>query len=138
MRSDVTPRVPDPIGLHAEFYRHARSGRLHLQRCTRCEAFQHPPRHCCPRCGSSSWTWEPIGGEGTLYSWTVTHVPFDRGWAPAVPYVTAVIELSEGVRLIGSLEVTDVGLLRIGSPLEVFPLPLGDEFALLELRPTGG
>lgn len=127
----VVPRVPILKGLNAEFYEHARSGRLHVQRCIRCGHFQHPPRHLCRRCSAHTMAWAPVEHVGTLYSWAVTHFPFDRGWAPAIPYTTGVIELREGVRLVAALG-SDVAL-RLGLPVRVVLTPHGDDFVLLSL-----
>jgi uncharacterized OB-fold protein len=137
MSTAPTPRIPSLQGLHAEFYRQALGGTLHVQRCDDCDAYQHPPRYRCTWCGSPDVTWQPVTGDGHLYSWTVTHVPFDRGWAPAIPYATGLVELDEGVRLIGSLGQLDPALLRIGLPVTTELRPMDDDFVFLEFRPRG-
>ena len=111
------PRAPSPEGLNLEFYEHAASGTVHLQQCTACRRFRHPPRYLCAWCGSPEYQWTPSRGEGQLYTWTVTHFPFDRGWAEELPYATAVVELEEGVRLIGSPDGVETRDLRPGLPL---------------------
>lgn len=100
----VEPRAPTPEGLNAEFYEQAAGGVLHLQQCTECLRLRHVPRYLCPACFSGSYQWTPSPGRGRLYSWTVTHFPYDRGWAAGLPYATVVVELDEGVRVIGSFD----------------------------------
>ena len=109
-----SPRAPTPEGLNLEFYQRAAQGVLHLQRCDECGRFRHPPRYMCPSCGSPSYSWVPSTAEGSLFSWTVTHFPFDRGWAEELPYATLVVELDEGVRVIGALSGLDHAELRPG------------------------
>ena len=73
--------VPDPDGRNADFYRFAASGRLHLQQCTSCNPYYHPPRYLCRECGSGDLEFVPSEGHGRIFSWTVTHRPVDPGWA---------------------------------------------------------
>ena len=127
------PRIPTPEGLNAEFYAQAQGGVLHLQECSDCGLVRHPPRYHCSACASPRYRWSPSTGRGQLYSWTVTHMPYDRGWADEIPYVTGVIELDEGVRLVGSVEGLSVGDLRIGLPLTTRLTPYGPEFSFLTL-----
>jgi|HubBroStandDraft_6_1064221.scaffolds.fasta_scaffold382222_2 uncharacterized OB-fold protein len=111
------PRAPTPEGLNLEFYEHAASGMLHLQQCTECGRFRHPPRYYCPYCFSPSYRWTPSAGAGRLFSWTITHFPFDRGWAEDLPYVTVVVELEEGTRVIGAFDGDADADLRVGLDL---------------------
>ena len=131
------PRIPTPEGLNAEFYARAQDGVLHLQQCSDCGLVRHPPRYHCPRCASARFGWRPSAGQGRLFSWTVTHMPFDRGWAEEIPYVTGVLELDDGIRLVGSVEGVAVDELRIGLPLAVEVTPLEPEFSFLAFHPLG-
>ena len=130
------PRVPTPEGLNADFYEQAADGVLHLQRCAACGTFRHPPRYYCAACGSGEVEWAPSSGRGRLVSWTVTHFPFDRGWADDLPYATVVVELEEGVRLIGALEGLDPGELAPGAPLVASLEPMGETFVFITFRPA--
>ena len=134
--SMVQPRLPDPEGPNADFYKHAATGKLHLQRCSRCRAYQHPPRYLCRACRCSDLDWVPVEGVGTLYSWTVSHFPFDRGWAAGMPYTTGVAELPEGVRLVAALDPAVEP--RTDLPVRVELSPQGDGVVLLSLVPVAG
>src|SRR5581483_11385459 len=106
MTKPATPRgkyVPPPDGLHAEFFARSAEGRLHLQRCSNCGVYRHPPTYHCPDCSSPQWAWTPSEGVGSLFSWTVSHRAYDTAWKDDVPWVTAIIELDEGPRLVGGL-----------------------------------
>lgn len=128
------PRIPTPEGLNAEFYEQAQGGVLHLQQCSDCGVVRHPPRYHCGRCNSGRYQWSPSSGRGHLYSWTVTHLAFDRGWAEDIPYVTGVVELEEGVRLIGSIDGLAAEELQLGLPLTTKLSPHGPDFTFLSLQ----
>lgn len=129
--STVTPREPGADGLNGEFYTLAATGKIHLQRCSGCGHIQHPPRHRCRACLSEDLAWVRTDGMGTLYSWTTTYFAYDRGWAPAVPYCTGVVELPEGVRLIAAM---GMGIEpRLDMPVQVVTAPTGEGHVLLSI-----
>lgn len=136
--SEAPPRmIPDPDGRNADFYRHLASGRLHVQCCADCARALHPPRYSCPGCGSTALRFVPGSGRGRIFSWTVTHRPVDPGWAAELPYATVVVEVEEGVRLVGAWRgPTDA--LAIDLPVEAEVEPVGDAFAFLWFRPVDG
>jgi uncharacterized OB-fold protein len=84
------------------FWASARAEALSIQFCTRCERFYFYPRPFCPRCWSSEVEWRPVSGRGRVASYNVV-----RRAAPGVeedvPYVVALVELDEGVRLMSHI-----------------------------------
>jgi uncharacterized OB-fold protein len=54
-----------------------------------------------------------------LFTYTVVARALHPAFAQAVPYAAAVIELEEGVRLLGNVVDCPPGELRIGMPLRV-------------------
>jgi uncharacterized OB-fold protein len=128
--------VPTPVGLNAEFYALAAQGTLHLQRCAACGRWRHPPRFLCAGCGSGSWRWEPASGRGTVFSWTVTHQALDPAFADALPYAVVVVELEEGVRLVGNLVGAAPSVLRLDLPVVVDLDRRSDDVALVDFRPA--
>lgn len=134
--ADGPPRIiPDPDGRNADFYRLLASGRLHVQHCDDCGRALHPPRFGCPGCGSESLNFVPSAGRGRLFSWTVTHRPVDPGWAMHLPYATVVVEMEEGVRLVGAWRGTNEQL-ALDLPVVVEVEPAGERFAFLWFRPA--
>jgi len=128
--------VPDPDGLNADFYRHLARGRIHFQRCVACATIQHPPRYRCASCGGAESDWVASTGSGRVFSWTVTHRAVDPGWAAEIPYATLVVEMDEGVRVVGALRgLAPAGLaldLRVVAEIE----PVSDAFAFIHFRPA--
>jgi len=86
---------------HEAFWKAARDGVLVVQRCGSCGHHQFYGRSFCLRCDSDSVAWTPVGGGGTVYSATRVR----RSWMPhvEVPYIVAVVELDEGVRLVTNI-----------------------------------
>lgn len=133
--ADRPPRlIPDPDGLNAEFYRRLAGGRIHFQRCAGCQKLHHPPRYRCSSCGSEAHTWSPASGRGAVFSWTVTHRAFDPGWAHEIPYATLVVEMDEGLRLVGALRDWPASKLTLGLPVAAEVEPLSDRFGLIHFR----
>lgn len=124
--------VPKPEGMALEFHRACVStGLLHLQRCSDCDEFRHPPRWYCPKCHSKSYDFVPVSGEGTIYSMVINHYSVDRGWADDVPYTSAVVQLTEGPRVVGHLRDVEPGGAGLGQPVQVVVEPRGEDFAFL-------
>lgn len=69
---------------------------------------------------------EPVSGEGTVYSFTVNHQP----WLPHLtePFAVIVVELDEqpGLRFVSRIVNTAVDDVAIGMRVRVHFAPLGD------------
>ncbi|MCA1831589.1 MAG: Zn-ribbon domain-containing OB-fold protein [Actinomycetota bacterium] len=97
------PPVPLPDDDSAPFWKAAARHELVLQRCAACGAYRHPPRPMCPSCLSMESVWVPASGHGRVWSWVVVHPPVLPAFAEKTPYNVAVIELDEGVRMVGNV-----------------------------------
>jgi uncharacterized OB-fold protein len=129
--------LPGGDGLGGEFYEHAaRTGVLHLQRCSACRVWRHPPRIRCAACGSDAWSWDPVAGTGRLFTWTVTHRPTDPAFAADLPYVVAVVELDEGPRVVGNVLGLAPGDLQLDLPVQVVLDRRSDTVALVDFAPV--
>jgi uncharacterized protein len=87
---------------------------------------QHPP---VPALGQDPA--EPIdyvvsSGRGTVFSFVVHHAPKVPG--RTLPFVIALVELEEGVRMLGELRGVDPGEVQIGMPVQAtyIDFPAGD------------
>jgi uncharacterized OB-fold protein len=97
---DYLKPVPAPDPDSAPFWAGCREHRLLLQRCAACGAFRYPPGPVCPHCRARESAWVQSEGRGRVYSWiVVTHPVPKEVYAADVPYVVALIELDEGVRI---------------------------------------
>jgi uncharacterized protein len=74
-------------------WRSGADGILRIARCQSCAYYLHPPRPACPRCYGQTVNFEPVSGEGVVYSWTINRYQWTAQMMP--PYVLAEVELVE-------------------------------------------
>ncbi len=128
--------LPNPAGLNADFYRiAAEAGTINIQSCNDCSVFRHPPRFRCAECGSDAWSWSPTSMRGVVWSWTITHRAIDPAFAEQLPYAVVVVELEEGVRVVGNLRSIEISELRIGLPVAVLLDIRSEALALIDFIP---
>ena len=134
--SRVTRPVPVPNPWTKPFWEAARRGVLELQRCQACGHFQHPPYATCTKCVSVDLKFEPVGGGGTIYAYTIMYHTGDKRFAPAVPYASIIVELDQapGALLAGNLLGSPHGEAKVGRRVEVIFERLDDEITLPQFR----
>jgi uncharacterized protein len=117
------------------FYDGLERHELLIQRCRHCDRLRNPPGPRCPGCGSTEWDAVRSTGEGKLYSYTVHHHPPLPGFE--TPHPIGVVELTEGVRLLGGMDGTPLAEIEIGMPLEIEFLRRGEVASFRFRRPAG-
>jgi uncharacterized OB-fold protein len=102
-------------------------------RCKKCGALSVPPRSICIKCYSSQMDWVEIKGKGKLAAFTCISVgpPFmiAEGYDRKRPYVSGVVALEEGTRVVARIEGVDGSkpeTIKIGAPLQVEFLHRGE------------
>jgi len=95
------PISPSPDA--APFWAAAARHELLLPYCAPCAGHFFYPRAFCPSCGSRSVEWRPVSGRGTLYTFCIQYRSNLPGFVDAGPFVTAIVELAEGPRLMSLL-----------------------------------
>lgn len=109
---------------------------LYFQRCRDCGTKRLYPRAVCPVCLSSRVEWVQASGQGTVYSFTVTHQNQAPGFREELPYALAVVELAEGPRLMTNVVGCAPDAVRIGMAVEVVFEDVTPEITLPKFRPT--
>ncbi|AHH96489.1 OB-fold domain-containing protein [Kutzneria viridogrisea] len=109
------------------FWQGTKLGELRVQRCSACGVVRHPPGPMCPRCNALDPGYVVATGLGEVFSYVVHHHPPVPG--RELPYVVALVELSEGVRMLGELVGVPPDEVRVGLPVRVGFRPVG-EFVL--------
>ncbi|MBZ6377122.1 hypothetical protein B5C34_06510 [Pacificimonas flava] len=127
------PCPQDPV--EQEFWKRCQDGSLHFQQCGECATFRHLPRYMCARCGSPEFSWQRSSGKGTLFTWTVTHQALHPAFADDIPFIAAVVELEEGVRMATRLIDCDPDGLELDLPVTLDFEPVGTDFRLPVFRP---
>ena len=108
---------PVPDADTQPFWDAAAEQRLVVQRCGSCDRWIWQPRPLCPACHLPDPQWIEVTGDGVVTSWTVVHPPVLPAWADDVPFTILLVELAEGVRMIGRLVDAQPSVLAIGSPV---------------------
>ncbi|MCB0219977.1 MAG: OB-fold domain-containing protein [Chrysiogenetes bacterium] len=90
-------------GTGTPFWDATREKRLVLQWCKACDRAIFYPRDFCPNCLGEELVWEDAKGTGVVYALSVMHKPGNPLMAQRVPYIVAIIELAEGVRMLSTV-----------------------------------
>jgi len=118
---------PDAYLPTQDFWAAANDGKLLLQYCKDTNQYQWYPKPVSIYSGSRNWEWREASGKGTLYSWTNTFSPWP-GHKDRVPYLCAIVELEEGVRMVTNLVNCNADDLHDGMALQLTWDRLNDEF----------
>ena len=132
--------LPTPDPLTAPFWDSLRQHAMQLQRCASCDQFVYYPRPVCPACGSDYLVWTPVSGRGVVHAFTIPHRHPDPAFAARLPYVVALVELDEGVRMLANLvdvEPTPEAV-RVGLPVELVYDDRTEQITLPAFRPAPG
>ena len=107
---------------------------LFLQRCRPCGHLRFYPRALCPYCLSPAVEFTRASGRGTVYSFTVTYQNQAPGFRDELPYVMAIVELSEGPRLLTNIVDSKPDDVAIGMPVEVVFEDVDESVAIPKFR----
>jgi uncharacterized OB-fold protein len=80
--------------------------------------------------------WMVASGKGAIYSYVVYHVAFHKAFQNDLPYVTAVVELEEGPRMLSNIVSCAPHELSCDMPVEVVWEKVSREFTLPKFRPV--
>jgi uncharacterized OB-fold protein len=138
MSQAATKPVPVQDEISAPFFNGAREGKLILQHCSGCDRWSFPVRERCPHCFAARLEWRQASGRGTLYTFTVMHQVMNPGFASAVPYNVAQVDLEEGVRMVSNVVGIRNDALRVGMKLEAVFEDGGEGISLPKFRPVAG
>jgi uncharacterized OB-fold protein len=128
--------IPGVSPLTEPYWAGAQRGELLLQRCAGCRRVWHPPLPRCPVCHSEDITWQAASGRGTVYTFTVVYHATHVALAEKVPYITALIQLQEGPRVLTNLRNCSEAEAHVGMPVRLIFEPLTDEITLPQFEPV--
>jgi uncharacterized OB-fold protein len=116
--TEYTKPLPLPDGDTKPYWDAAKEHRLLIKRCQDCQTAIFYPRSICPNCMSDRVDWVEASGRGTIYSYTVVHRAPPQ-FVQDAPYVVALIDLAEGVRMMSNVVGAAPSDVKIGAPVEV-------------------
>jgi len=121
----------------AFFWAGTAAGELRIQRCGSCGALRHPPGPMCPACGEpSGGGYVVAAGTGEVFSYVVHHYPAVPG--KKLPMVVALVQLPEGVRMVGEMPGVRPDQVRVGLPVRATFVRVDDDLTLPAWRPAEG
>ena len=132
--SEYVKPLPKPTETSRPFWDAAKQHRLQLQHCGACGSFIYYPRDRCPQCLSETLEWRPVSGKGKVYSYTVVRRASVRSFGDK-PYVLAIVELDEGVRLTTNIEAGPESI-KVGMPVTVAFDDVTPERTLVKFKPA--
>jgi len=116
--------LPVVTEIDREFWEGAQNNKLLFQKCLDCNRFQFFPRPVCVDCFGMNLVWEESRGVGTIYAFSLAR------WSPiplykkkleetGKPYILAMIDLDEGVRMITRVIGCELDEVKEGMRVEV-------------------
>jgi uncharacterized OB-fold protein len=130
----TTIPLPEVSPLTAPFWAACREGVLTVQECRRCGHRTFPPEVFCARCLSPDLVWRPSSGEGVLRSYSVVWRAAQPAFA--VPYLAAIVALSDGWCMFTNLVDCPVERAAIGMPVAVRFVTRSPEITLPYFAPA--
>jgi uncharacterized OB-fold protein len=131
----MATRLAPTISPDTEFFWNGlREHKLLIQRCASCGALRNPPRPMCPKCNSLDWDTIESSGRGSVYSFVMPHHPQFPFFT--YPYIVALVQLSEDVRLVSNRCEIAPEDVAVGMPVEVFYQSFDNDLVLHQFRPA--
>lgn len=127
--------LPDPDATERPFYAAAAEGELRFQQCPACGHRQFYPRALCTACGATP-EWVTASGRGVVYTFTILRQFHAEHFRDELPYVVAMIELEEGVKMFGTITDCDPASVCIGMALEAYAVEVEAGVAIPFWRPV--
>lgn len=128
--------VPTASPETVPYWEAAGRGELLIRRCDACGHHQAPDLPACIRCGETETSWVTAEGDGTIVSFVTYRRSYHPAYADDLPYVVALIELVEGVRMVSNILGRKPEDVRCGLPVTV-EFEQRDEQAVPQFRVTG-
>ena len=127
--------IPAPDALERPFFEAAARGELLYQRCPACSHVQFYPRAVCTACGADP-AWAQASGRGAVHTYTVVRQNGMPPFKDELPYVVAMVELPEGVRMMGNVTGVRAEDVHVGLALEAYAVEFEPGLALPFWRPA--
>lgn len=105
-----TSSVQSEVGPEKTYFDALARGVWQIQSCQQCGRAVFYPRNVCPYCGGDRLDWFTPSGKGTVYSASTIYRAPEAGG----DYNVSLIDLDEGVRLMGGVEGCPPADVKIG------------------------
>ena len=127
---------PENRGLTAPFWEAAKRHELVCQRCRQCANWIFYPREQCPTCFSTDLEWAPVSGNGRVFAYTIVYQPANPAFGPDAPFVYAIVQLDEGVRMPTNIVECELESVHVDMPVTVVFDDVSPEWTLVKFKPV--
>lgn len=118
-----------------EFWKATRKGKLLIQHCNDCNSNIFFPKKVCPECWSENMGWIESSGKANVYTYTVMLDMVEPKFMGDLPYVIAMVDLDEGIRMTTRIVNCMPENVAIGMKVEVAFQEVSPEFSLPMFQP---
>lgn len=136
--TEYSKPLPKPDPVTQPFWESVKNHNMEIQRCNDTGRFFFYPRGMSPYTLSDNISWQPVSGKGTIYGFTIVYMDRMPGYQGEAPYVVALVELEEGVRMMSHIVNTppDPDHVKVGMPVEVVYDDVTPEITLPKFQPA--
>ena len=131
---DIKP-LPTPNAETLPYWQGCADGRLLIQKCTDCGHLQFYPRLICTECTSRTLVWHEASGRGVVKTFTIIRRAVSAAFEADVPYVVALIALTEGPTMMANIVACDVDAVAIGMDVAVTFEQRSESIAIPQFKP---
>ena len=111
--------VPQVNDINRPYFEGTAAGELRVRRCGKCGTLCRCAHAWCPNCWSDDLGWQVASGTGRVSHFSVVHQAPSPAFAADTPYVLALVELEEGVRIMSNVVECDPASVHVGMPVTV-------------------
>ncbi len=117
------------------FWEYCKKHELRMQKCQQCGYIRFPISIVCPKCSAMEFEWALLSGKGRVYSFTTYRVAYHPAFKDDIPYVVAIIQLTEGPRMESNIVGCRVEDVKIDMPVMVSFEDVTEQVSLPKFRP---
>ncbi len=92
--------------------------RYEANKCSQCGKINFPPRLICPECQGREFETTKLAERGKVLTYTIIRVA-PQQFVDQAPFAVGIIELEDGVRLMGQIVDCDIDLMKIGQKVKL-------------------
>ncbi|MDH3280743.1 MAG: Zn-ribbon domain-containing OB-fold protein [Gammaproteobacteria bacterium] len=118
--------LPKPTAETQPFWEGCARGELLFQYCGRCDRGQFPPSNRCRTCHEDSLEWRQSDKHGIIHSVTTVFRAPNAAFKKAAPYKIALVDLTEGFRIMTNITNAGEADAVIGAPVRIVFEDVGD------------
>jgi hypothetical protein len=119
-----------------KFWEAAKDNTLLIQKCKDCDSNIFFPKKVCPECWSENLRWQEACGKAKVYTFTTMLAMVEPVFIKDLPYVIAMVDLEEGIRMTTRIVNCNPDDVKIGMDVEVVFEKLSEEFSLPMFQPA--